>query len=71
MLLNWETIKTLRPFKVVLLYRKPDLFPVVGFWDGEDHFLLEEAGPEDGEHRTYPFLSYKPTHWAYIPSLPA
>ena len=77
-----------QPHVGVLLYRKPDLYPVVGSYFGDcigcksgecqkkhpdghcGHWTLEEGGPEDGEHRGYPFLAYEPTHWAKLPEVP-
>jgi hypothetical protein len=67
--------------KTVLLYQEGDLYPVIGFRirgivkTGEpetaDFFMLEEGGPEDGEHRKYPFAqNYKPTHWCEVPATP-
>lgn len=54
--------------KTVMLYRAGDLYPIVGWW-GEcaelgRYYILEEGGPEDGEHRKYPHIpGYNPTHW--------
>ena len=80
---NWESIEKLKPplHKTVLLYQKGDLYPVVGerahghLYDVEvpsvDFYTLEEGGPEDGEHRSYPILEhYKPTHWCELPEVP-
>ncbi len=80
---NWERIDELLPptGKTVLLYQQGDLYPVVGFRnhgyletrdDGvEDYYILEEGGPEDGEHRKYPLLAhFKATHWCELPQTP-
>lgn len=71
---TWHPITTVPPYRTVLLYRTPDLYPVVGSLLGEgeegDYFALEEGGPEDGEHRAYPPLKFKPTHWAELPETP-
>ena len=56
-------------FKAVLLFRKGDLYPTVGFKVGEV-FMLEEGGPEDGEHRRSPVLAFPPTHWRPLPETP-
>lgn len=55
-----------RPYMVVFLWNREDLYPVVGWTDGRDWFL-EEAGPEDGEHRKRPTIGpsgWRPTHWS-------
>lgn len=65
----WRPISSVPEHKTVLLYRKPDLYPIVGSSMGDD-FILEEGGPEDDEERQYPFLRYKPTHWAELPETP-
>ncbi|MGI9485436.1 MAG: hypothetical protein ACR2RF_06050 [Geminicoccaceae bacterium] len=51
-----------------MLYRLTNLYPVIGskVSGEEDLFMLEEGGPEDGEHRRYPFLRYAPTHWKHL-----
>ena len=80
---NWEKVEELPPpsGKTVLLYQEPDLYPVVGFRirgimkTGEpetaDYYMLEEGGPEDGEHRKYPILEhFNPTHWCELPETP-
>jgi hypothetical protein len=69
----WNTIESCPTNKTVLLYRSGDLYPVVGwkqYSKGSPWFMLEEGGPEDGEHRKYPFLHVVPTHWAELPVLP-
>lgn len=76
---RWKPIATAPLYRVVLLYRASDLYPVVGWRAEEDldtgppkpHFFLEEGGPEDGDHRTMPELAYLPTHWAEIPEVPS
>ena len=62
-------IATVPECVTVLLYRATDLHPVVGSKLDDEHFILEEGGPEDGEHRSYPFLVYKPTHWTHLPEI--
>jgi hypothetical protein len=66
---KWRPIATVPEYRTVLLYRTPDLYPVVGFKVGPV-FLLEENGPEDGEHRRCPELAFPPTHWAELPETP-
>lgn len=74
---TWQPIETVPPYETVELYRQTDLHYVVGFMlpatpnGNGDMFMLEEGGPEDGEHRKYPLLKYKPTHWRYCDDLPA
>lgn len=63
----WRGIDTCPPYRTVELYRATDLFPVVGFGMPGPIFMLEEGGPEDGEHRQYPILAYQPTHWRDLP----
>jgi len=70
----WNEIESCPYNKTVLLYRSGDLYPVAGwkqYTRGASWFMLEEGGPEDGEHRQYPFLHAVPTHWAELPELPA
>lgn len=62
----WRTIESCPLYQTVLLYRIPDLYPVVGFsmTDGDRRvYMLEDGGPEDGDHHKYPSLVYPPTHW--------
>lgn len=72
----WHEIETSPPpiYKTVLLYREGDLQPVVGWCmsrGGDTNiYMLEEGGCEAGDHRTYPILAFKPTHWVEIPRLP-
>ena len=65
----------------VLLWREGSLCPVVGsLWGNDEHgedpsrllYQLEEGGPEDGEHRSYPWIAREaePTHWRPLPALP-
>ena len=79
---NWVPMAELSPplCKTVMLYADGDLYPVIGFRNrgvmtkGEreaDFYMLEEGGPEDGEHRKYPILKhYRPTHWCELPQVP-
>lgn len=70
---NWQPIATIPPYRVVLLARSGDLYPVVG-WVADDlaeGFFLEEGGAEDGEHRRYPTLvGWEPDLWAPVPDVP-
>jgi hypothetical protein len=68
--LAWRPIATVPEFSAVMLYRSGDLYPVVGCKVGES-FMLEEGGPEDGEHRSYPLIAHAPTHWRPLPEVPA
>lgn len=79
----WHAISEMPPpnHVTVLLYRAGDLYPVVGVRWGTDQnssepdrvlWILEEGGPEDGEHRGYPLMAREaePTHWANLPMVP-
>jgi hypothetical protein len=80
---NWVPTEELPPplHRTVLLYSEGDLYPIVGSRcrgllrkgdaDHRDVYMLEEGGPEDGEHRSYPILTrYRPTHWCELPPTP-
>lgn len=71
---GWRPIESIRSYETVELYRMGDLYQVVGWRCGENEdeymFILEESGPEDGEHRKYPTLKYRPTHWKPLNALP-
>jgi hypothetical protein len=66
---SWTPLTVVYPVdcRTVELYRVGDLYPVVGWYAGPDEdgdcWMLEEGGPEDGEHRQYPRLAFAPTHW--------
>ena len=80
---TWISIKKQPPrrHETVLLFRSGTLYPVVGSLFGRNPhggtpertlYMLEEGGPEDGLHRSYPFLheSAEPTHWMPLPETP-
>lgn len=66
----WRPIREVPPFVTVLLYRAGDLYPVVGWRQDDDLFILEEGGAEDGLRRKHPRIEWQPTHFAEIPKTP-
>lgn len=69
--MKWNEISTVPEYRVVMLYREHDLYPVVGWYLPEGVFILEEGGTEDDPIRRHPALTWRPTHWAELPLLPS
>ena len=75
----WKLVTEEYPeeYVTVILHRTGDLYPVIGSRlicpSDHHHWALEEGGPEDGEHREYPWVGqegWQPTHWAPLPLTP-
>lgn len=71
--MKWNEISAIPvpEYRVVMLYREHDLYPVVGWYLPEGVFILEEGGTEDDPIRRHPALTWRPTHWAELPLLPS
>jgi hypothetical protein len=69
---EWRSIQqTPAPdYKVVLLCRAGDLYPVLGWRLDDGSYYLEEGGAEDDERRQYPRLWWEPEFWADPPDTP-
>lgn len=70
--MKWKRVTDSKPLQpaTCYLYRVGDLYPVVGCRVDGHYWILEEGGPEDGEHRKYPrpggSEEWEPTHYAEI-----